>query len=219
MIEAENLAKIDFVRHGFLNFAEAEAFKKKEAKHLILLKQIHKTDVIFASSVDLGEMIEADAMVSMEGGLLLGIKTADCVPLLLVDKKRQVVGAVHAGWRGALGGIVENTVSAMTRLGAKAEDMAAALGPAIGFASYEIGKEFYESFMKYDPEAEVFFTTDKKFFNLPAYVKSKLFEVGIEDIWDAEMDTFGAAGKEAGYVSFRRGASDSERNLAFVRIR
>jgi len=215
MLTAPNLERIPYLEHGFCTAAESEALKKTHKKHLLLLKQAHDDGVIFATSLDIGQDVEADAMAAIEPELMLGIKTADCVPVLLADKERQVIGAIHAGWKGALKGIVKNGVKAMLNLGATPERIVAAVGPSIRFANYEVGKEFYNTFMEYDPEAEVFFTTDKKYFNLPEYVKSKLFEEGIEDTFDTDINTY----TDTNFMSYRRDNKDQNRNISWIKIK
>ena len=215
MLTAPNLEKIPFIEHGFCTAAESEALKKAHKKHLLLLKQAHDDGVIFATSLDIGQEVEADAMAAIEPELMLGIKTADCVPILLADKEKQVIGAIHAGWKSALKGIVKNAVDAMQRLGAAPERIAAAVGPSIRFADYEVSKDFYNTFMEHDPESEVFFTTDKKYFNLPDYVKSKLFDAGIEDIFDTEINTY----TDTNFLSYRRDNKEQSRNISWIKLK
>ena len=215
MLTAPNLEKIPYIEHGFCTAAESAALKKTHKKHLLLLKQAHDDGVIFATSLDIGQDVEADAMAAIEPELMLGIKTADCVPVLLADNQKQVIGAIHAGWKSALKGIVKNGVDAMLHLGASRENIVAAVGPSIRFADYEVGKDFYNTFMEHDPEAEVFFTTDKKYFNLPEYVKSKLFEEGIEDTFDTDINTY----TDTNFISYRRDNKDQNRNISWIKIK
>jgi len=137
---------------------------------------------------------KADAMVTNVPGLILGILTADCCPVLFADEHAGVVGAAHAGWGGAIGGIVGSTVAAMEGLGANRANIHAAIGPTIAQPSYEVGTEFRDRFKDADPDFERFFSPGKDSlhfqFDLPAYVRSKLEAEGISDIFDTEVDTY-----------------------------
>ena len=100
------------------------------------------------------ERPHADALVSDQPGLLLGVVTADCAPILLADREAGVVGAAHAGWRGALAGVTDQAIAAMISLGAKVENIAAAIGPCLAKASFEVGQDFAEQLKSDDPENE-----------------------------------------------------------------
>ena len=121
--------------------------------------------------------------MTAEPGVLLNIRIADCLPVLLVDPRRRVVAAVHAGWRGALAGVVGAAVMRMVELGADPARMVAAVGPCIGPTSYEVGLEFLAAFTDATPANAPFFTAsampDKRLFDLPAYVLARLAEAGV----------------------------------------
>jgi YfiH family protein len=125
---------------------------------LATCRQVHGIDVVTVEQPwDDADRPRADAMVTRQRGLALGILTADCAPVLLADAEAGVIGAAHAGWRGAFAGVVAATVEAMIRAGARAERMRAGIGPCIGFASYEVGPEFPAPFLAQDPANAAFF--------------------------------------------------------------
>src|SRR5688572_28008281 len=141
---------------------------------LATVHQIHSANVVRVERPwAQDERPHADAMVTDRPGLLLGILTADCAPVLLADAEAGVIGAAHAGWRGALGGVTDATVEAMEKLGARRERIAAAVGPCIARASYEVDRAFFDRFLEHDPTNERFFTVGSgstPHFDLEAYV-------------------------------------------------
>lgn len=145
--------------------------------------QTHSADAWIITASDPAGRAEGDALVTDRPGLVVGVLSADCAPVLLADAEAGVVAAAHAGWRGALGGIVANTVTSMTRLGARPQRIFAAVGPCIAQASYEVGPEFRARFMDADRKFERFFTTaaapDKARFDLPAFVLDRLSQAGV----------------------------------------
>jgi len=145
----------------------------------------------------------ADALVTKERGVALGILTADCVPVLFADRDAGVVGAAHAGWRGALGGVLEATVRAMAGLGADPARIRAGLGPAIAAASYEVGPEFPAPFLAQDPgNARFFAAANARFrFDLGGYVRARLGALGLGAVAATGGDT--AADPER-FFSYRR---------------
>jgi YfiH family protein len=126
----------------------------------------------------------ADAVVSATPGLVIGILTADCAPVLLADPEARVVAAAHAGWRGALNGIVESAITEMERLGARRDRIAAAVGPCIGQEAYEVGAEFEAEFLKRDPANREFFSRRNEkarpHFDLPGFVFRRLQDAGVK---------------------------------------
>ena len=152
----------------------------------------------------------ADAMVTDRPGLLLGILTADCAPVLLADSAAGIVGAAHAGWKGALGGVVEATVAAMERLGAERGRIAAAVGPCIARRSYEVDEAFLRRFTEADPNNERFFAGGRAGhhqFDLEAYVVARLAASGLRRIGALGLDTYADDGR---FFSFRRATHRSE---------
>lgn len=151
------------------------------AKALVTIHQIHSADVAVITDPD-QETDPADAMVTNVPGIALGILTADCQPVLFADSTAGVVGAAHAGWRGALDGVLENTVEAMISLGAKRDNIKAVIGPSISQRAYEVGPEFLDSFMADDPDNSRFFINgegDRFMFDLPAYGLHRLRAAGV----------------------------------------
>jgi YfiH family protein len=164
------------------NRARAAAAFGTAPDRLLTGYQIHSATAVIADAV-WGERPEADAVVSRTPGLVLGALAADCAPVLLAEPEAGVVAAAHAGWKGALGGIVQATVEAMQSLGARPERMLAAVGPCIGPASYEVGLEFLDAFRAKAPGSERFFTSgaapDKRQFDLPGFVLDRLEQAGV----------------------------------------
>ena len=146
--------------------------------------QIHSSDVIVAEAPFGADRPRADGVVTRQAGLICGALAADCAPVLIADGEARVVGAVHAGWRGALDGVIESAVRAMTTLGAAPARMVAVVGPCIGPASYEVGSEFKAQFVAASRDNDRFFTPgaalDKHQFDLPAFALSRLAAAGIE---------------------------------------
>lgn len=170
--------------------------------NLVTAKQVHGIAVIEVTAPwPAGtQPPECDALVTRVPGLAVGVLTADCAPVLLADLAAGVVAAVHAGWRGALTGVVEATVTAMEGLRARADRMTAVVGPTISQPSYEVGPEFHAEFMANDPASASFFTLspkdDAKFqFDLPEYVGSRLIRAGLRRIEVLELDTLSNAGR------------------------
>jgi YfiH family protein len=132
-----------------------------------------------------GERPEGDAAVTQAPGVICAVLTADCAPILLADPVAGVVGAAHAGWKGALGGIIGSTVEAMQGLGAEPSRMVAVIGPCIAQASYEVGADYQDRFAAEAPGSERFFiagqTPDKRMFDLPGFVLWRLEQAGVAD--------------------------------------
>ena len=192
------------------------------ADFMVSLSQVHSDRVVIATDQPVGD-IEADGMVTRVPDLALGVLSADCGPVLLADVDAGVVGACHAGWRGALSGIVENTVAAMCELGASPSRMNAVLGPCIGPESYEVGEAFQAEFEDVEPGNTVFFHTPesgKAHFDLPAFILSRLDMCGVEVAHWAGEDTYALPDK---YFSYRRNTHHSlvgyGRNLSAVMLK
>ncbi|MFD2646882.1 peptidoglycan editing factor PgeF [Devosia albogilva] len=153
---------------------------------LQLLKQVHSADVLaLTEPLSQPGTIAADALVTDRPGLLLAILTADCTPILLADQEAGVIGAAHAGWRGAVDGVVGNTVAAMRKLGADPARVVAAIGPTITQPNYEVGEQFRADFLALHPAGERFFTTPpgkRAHFDLPGFVEDQLRRAGVGTI-------------------------------------
>jgi YfiH family protein len=156
---------------------------------------------------------KADAMVTALPHLALGILTADCVPVLLADTGAGVIGAAHAGWKGAISGVVEATVEAMTDLGARRERILAATGPAIEQPSYEVGAEFRDRFLGTRADWRRYFEpgarADKFLFDLPGFVAGRLAAAGVATVDRLARDT---RAEEDLFFSYRRSCLNGERD-------
>lgn len=160
----------------------------------VCCKQIHSADVIVVETPwDPQDAPKADGLVTRKRGIVLEVNTADCVPVLFADPKAHVIGAAHAGWRGALSGVLENTLGAMEKLGAKRGEIRAALGPCIWQKSYQVGPEFPEPFLAEKKQNERFFIYDIKdghyLFDLQGYIIEKLKGAGLESVEASPADT------------------------------
>jgi YfiH family protein len=170
---------------------------------LCTLYQIHSPNAVIVHEPFVGTPPQADALVTNVAGITLGILTADCAPVLFADAKAGVIGAAHAGWKGAVGGVVESTLTAMEKLGADREHIAAVIGPCISQASYEVGPEFIAQFSPADQQQ--FFIPSTRAghhrFDLPAFVAQTARRAGLQRIAMLAMDT---ASNEAQFFSYRR---------------
>lgn len=149
---------------------------------LVTVHQTHSSDVVTVEAPLGTPRPEADAMVTATPGLALGILTADCEPVLFADREAGVIGAAHAGWKGALDGVLEATLDAMEALGARRENTAAVIGPTISQDAYEVGPEFVARFVIDDPDHARFFKTgdgDRSHFDLPAFGIHRLRRAGV----------------------------------------
>jgi hypothetical protein len=183
--------------------------------------QVHSADVV-ALEAPSEEPVRADALVTATPGLVLTVLTADCQPVLFADRDAGVVGAAHAGWRGALDGVLEATVDAMEALGAHRERIVAVIGPCISQAAYEVGDDFMESFLVEDPDYGRFFSggpAGRPMFDLPAFGLHRLREAGVgEALWTRHC-TYGDATR---FYSYRRtthaGEADYGRLISAIRL-
>ncbi len=151
-------------------------------EQLVTLHQVHSSDVVTVTGPHGPPLPKADAMVTTVPGLALSVLTADCQPVLFADANAGVIGATHAGWKGALGGVLEATIDAMEALGAKRENTCAVIGPTISQAAYEVGPEFFDTFMDDTPENSRFFAKgreDHMMFDLPAFGLHRLRAAGV----------------------------------------
>jgi len=185
------------------------------------LYQVHSASVVrVLTAFPDGERPQGDAMVTERPNILLGILTADCAPVLLADAQAGVVGAAHAGWKGALAGVTDATIAQMEKLGARAERIVAAIGPCIARASYEVDMGFVERFCATDPANERFFAENRPGharFDLEAYVAARLAAAGVRRIEALGQDTYA---QEDRFFSFRRathrGEADYGRQLSVI---
>lgn len=176
--------------------------RRRMAEHLgvaparfLTVFQIHSPDVAIATAPwDTESRPRADAMVTKIPGLAIGVTAADCGPILFADPAARVIGAAHAGWKGAFGGVLENTIAAMEELGAARGGIIAAIGPLIRQPSYEVGAEFVARFAEADKDNARFFVpssrADHAMFDLAGYIRQRLERAGILMIDDTGVDTY-----------------------------
>jgi YfiH family protein len=191
------------------NRARATAAVLPGAK-LVTLYQVHSGDCITVTAPFEAERPRADALVTDRPGLALGILTADCAPVLFADVEAGVVGAAHAGWKGAIGGVTDSTILAMESLGARRDRIAAAIGPCIARASYEVDDAFARRFEQDDPANERFFAPARAGhhqFDLEAYVAQRIASAGVTRIAALGLDTYA---DETRFFSFRRATHRGE---------
>jgi YfiH family protein len=174
--------------------------------HFVTCYQIHSPNVIVAETPWTRENSpRADAIVTRVPGLAVGVGTADCGPVLFADAQAGVVGAAHAGWKGALTGVVESTIVAMEQLGAQRARINAAIGPLIRQANYEVGQEFVDRFASADAASEKFFVPSARaghaMFDLPGYIRSRLERADIQSVDDLRLCTYA---DPARFFSYRR---------------
>jgi YfiH family protein len=191
---------------------------------LATLYQVHGTDaVVVKQAWGPGLGPKGDAVVTNRPGIAIGVGTADCGPVLFAEAEANVVGAAHAGWKGALSGILESTIAAMERLGAHRARIVAVLGPTISQAAYEVGPEFVARFTAAEPQNARFFRPSARdghaLFDLPAYITSRLRGAGIAEVGDVALCTYA---DEARFFSYRRathrGEPDYGRQLSAITI-
>jgi YfiH family protein len=173
--------------------------------HFLSVYQVHSPDVAIVSEPWRTEARpHADALVTRTPGLAIGITTADCGPVLFADPQARVIGAAHAGWKGALGGVIEATIAAMETLGARKAGIRAAIGPLIRQPSYEVGAEFVERFTATDSGNARYFIASSKadhaMFDLAGFIRTRLERAGIEAIDDVGLDTYA----DPRFFSYRR---------------
>ena len=182
------------------------------ADQLVSLYQVHSADVVTVEAPFAGsERPRADAMVTRVPGLVLGIATADCGPILFTDPEGGVVGAAHAGWKGALTGVVEATVAAMEALGARRHRIVAVLGPTIGQASYEVGPDFITRFRAEAPGMERFLGPGTRpnhaQFDLPSFILARLAEAEVGEAASLNLCTYADPER---FYSYRRATHRGE---------
>ncbi|HYW62894.1 MAG TPA: peptidoglycan editing factor PgeF [Bradyrhizobium sp.] len=189
-----------------------------EPQRLLTAFQIHTPDVAVAAGPwDSTSRPRADAIVTQVQNLAIGVTTADCGPVLLVEPRARVIGAAHAGWKGALTGVLENTVAAMERLGAERGGIVAAIGPLIRQQSYEVGSEFVERFTQADADNARFFIAASRdehaMFDLAGFIRMRLENAGVLMIDDTGMDTYADDRFFSYRRSVHRGESDYGRHV------
>lgn len=217
------LGSKDKPEHISENRARVAGWFGSDAGRLATLYQIHSPDVVVADVNTPVERPEADGHVTSTPGVVLGILTADCGPVLFSDSDAGVIGAAHAGWKGAFDGVLENTIEAMIELGARRERIAASLGPSISQRSYEVGPEFVERFVTRNPAWAKFFIQSEKpehsRFDLPGLTVSRIEAAGVK----AENLDICTYANEENFFSYRRTTHRQEpdygRQISAIMIR
>jgi YfiH family protein len=253
MLQAAALARFSGIRHGFFtrsggvsqgvyatlnggvgskdapeNVTENRGRMAKalgvRSDHFVSAYQIHSPDVVTVEKPwPHDQRPKADAMVTKVPGLALGISTADCGPVLFADPQAQVIGAAHAGWRGALTGVIEATIAAMEKLGADRARIVAALGPMIRQPNYEVGPEFVTRFCEADDGNAKFFMPSERqghaMFDLAGYAAMRLSRAGVGAIEDLDLCTYGEPER---FFSYRRmtklGETDYGRHINAIAL-
>ena len=195
----------------------------KKSKEIFLVKQIHSNKFIFISKNTKikNRSINADAIITEREKLPIGILTADCVPLLLFDKRRKIIAAIHAGWRGALKGIINKVIKFMLKKGCSKKHITAAIGPSINSKNYNVKIDFKDKFIKKHKKNKIFFKNRNKliYFDLPNYIKSQLKFNKISKIDMINIDTYE---KKNNFFSARRSLKlkqdDYGRNISIIMI-
>jgi len=235
MLQAQSLTRLTPIRHGFFtrgggvsqgvfaslnggvgsddapdrvgqNRARMAAALGVAPGRLLTPFQIHSPDVVVAEAPwTATDRPRADAVVTRVRGLAVGVSTADCGPLLFADVDAGVIGATHAGWRGALGGVIEATVTALERLGASRARIVAALGPTIRQPNYEVGSEFVDRYLADDPGNARFFSPSQRaghaMFDLAGYIAERVQRAGIVNFEDLGLCTYAEPER---FYSYRR---------------
>lgn len=213
MFKSALLEEIDFISHAFLNAMESEGVYDRLP--LLRLEQVHGHKVFPCPDTLPSFRPEADGAVTSSSGIYLSLRTADCVPILFASCRDKVIGVAHAGWKGAISGIVENTLAAMTSLGARRDDIFAAIGPCIMPDSYEVKEDFYYACITKDSSSGAYFPADKKHFDLPGYVADKIRQAGVSKVNFCGIDTF----KDNTFNSYRREKDNPGRNISYITIK
>ena len=222
MIKSKKLLKIKNIKHGFFNKTGGKskniykslncgpgsnddssnvrknlriATKRisKTAKNIFLLHQIHSNKFIFIDKKNtFKSKPKADAVITNQKNFPIGVLTADCVPILICDERKNFIAAIHAGWKGAYKNIINKVIKFMIKKGSDPANITAAIGPAISVSNYEVKEDFKKKFIKKDKRNNNFFKRKNKklYFNLPNYVKSCLLENKIKNIETINIDTF-----------------------------
>ena len=183
-----------------LEYVSKKMYVKKS--RLILMHQTHSNKVIEISNANLRKKIISDAMITRHKKIALGVLTADCVPILIYDKRNEIIGCIHAGWKGALSGIIEKTISKIKKKNTKS-NIFASVGPCISTESYEVDLNFYRKFLakaKRNKKYFVFKKKNKKLFNLRKYVNDKLLELNVK-VDHINKDTYR---EKKNFFSYRR---------------
>jgi len=251
LIRSKKLTKIKNLKHGFFNSIGGKSkniykslncgpgskdlssnvkknlqiVKKKinkSAKDIFLLHQTHSNKFIYIDDkYKLKTKPKADAIITNQRNLPIAVLTADCAPILICDNKKNMLAAIHAGWKGSYNGIIKKVIRFMVKKGCKSENITAVVGPCISVENYEIKQDFIKKFLKKDKKNEIFFKKirNKNYFNLNKYIAYQLKNLGVNKIETINQDTFN---KKNNFFSARRSKnlneSDYGRNISVIMI-
>jgi hypothetical protein len=194
-----------------LEFVSKKIGCKKD--YLITLNQTHSNKVIyFENLADVKNKLDADAIVCKVKNIAIGILTADCAPILFYDNKKKLIACAHSGWKGAFNGIIKNTLNKLRNLGSNFNDITAVIGPCINKQNYEVKIDFYNKFIDQSKENKYFFekiNNEKYYFDLRAFIHSKISEQNVKNIENIEMDTFSDS---KSFYSYRRSCVSKEKD-------
>jgi len=195
---------------------------KKSARDIFLLNQIHSNKFIYIDEkYQFKSKPKADAVITNQKNLPIGILTADCVPILICDHQQKIIASIHAGWKGAYNGIVDRVIKFMIKKGSKPQNITAVIGPCISIDNYEVQNDFKNKFLRKDRKNKIFFKSKYKklYFDLSKYVKSVLLKNKIKKIEKIKIDTFDIKNK---FFSARRALSlkhdDYGRNISIIML-
>ena len=207
-MEKVNCLNLSWCQATFYNALESE-----KISDAIKMNQVHSADCLYIDSIP-NEAPSVDALITDKAGLKLAVKTADCAPILIADTKKYLVAAIHAGWKGAFQGIIENTLLKMVELGGDPKNMVAGIGPHLQIQSFEISPETHALF----PITESRFFTEENghiHFDFDAYVIHRLRRAGVETIESVGEDTY----SNPQYNSYRRSPKNPARQLSIIEIK
>ena len=193
----------------------------KSYKKLFLLNQIHSNKFFFIKNYKFKKKLTGDALITDQKKIVLGVLTADCVPVLIFDKKLKIISAIHAGWKGAYKGIIQKVLSYFKKQGSESKNLIAAVGPCISQKNYEVQNDFKSKFLKQNKRNKIFFkkVKNKTYFSLNKCVLYQLKKTGIKNIEIINKDTFT---KENNFFSARRSLLRKEidygRNISVIMI-
>ena len=251
MIKSKKISKFKIIKHGFfnrrggisqgiyqsLNCGLSSHDKKRNVinnlkivckkigityKKLVLLNQTHSNKFYFIQKGhNFNKKIKADSLITNVKNIAIGVLTADCVPILIYDKNKDIISAIHAGWKGAYKGIINNTINFFIKNGSNVKNLIAIIGPCISEKNYEVKKNFQDKFIKKNVINKKFFKTtrNKTYFSLNKYIYSQLRNLGIKNLEVINKDTFDAKNN---FFSARRALKNKEndygRNISIIMI-
>ncbi len=175
-----------------------------ERNSLVLMRQTHSNQVKIIDDKNNLERINCDAMLTKSDSIVLSVLTADCIPILIYENKNKIIGCIHAGWKGAIKGIIENTLKKLEEMGGNIKQLVVSVGPCISQENYEVKNDFYSEFIKESKKNESFFLKSGKNtfnFDLRGFVNKKFEDLGVLEIENVLIDTFAAKNE---YFSHRR---------------